>query len=208
MHDSRVRATAYHACREVRYGKRISSAPAGPTLLDRRPRRLLRSAFAAWRPPSSGRILSGWDAPRHPDAPAVTATFATRVRERSLPASMTVVRYQLPNGLRVVLQENRAAKVVAFQAWVGVGSADEPPELAGIAHVLRAHAVQGHRAPRRRADRARGRGRRRRDQRLDLVRPDRLPPRPGLALLRHRARYPGRRPAEFLVRSRASWSAS
>ena len=49
---------------------------------------------------------------------------------------MTAVRYQLPNGLRVVLQENHAAKVVAFQAWVAVGSADEPPELAGIAHVF------------------------------------------------------------------------
>jgi zinc protease len=49
---------------------------------------------------------------------------------------MSAVRYQLPSGLTVVLQENRAAKVVAFQAWVGVGSADEPPELAGIAHVF------------------------------------------------------------------------
>lgn len=49
---------------------------------------------------------------------------------------MTAVRYQLPSGLRVVLQENHAAKVVAFQAWVAVGSADEPPELAGIAHVF------------------------------------------------------------------------
>lgn len=46
------------------------------------------------------------------------------------------VRYQLPNGLTVVLQENHATKVVAFQAWVGVGSADETPEEAGIAHVF------------------------------------------------------------------------
>ncbi|HUS66923.1 MAG TPA: pitrilysin family protein [Kofleriaceae bacterium] len=46
------------------------------------------------------------------------------------------LRYQLPNGLTVVLQQNHASKVVAFQAWVGVGSADEPPELAGIAHVF------------------------------------------------------------------------
>ena len=49
---------------------------------------------------------------------------------------MNAVRYQLPNGLRVVLQENHASKVVAFQAWVAVGSADEPPEIAGIAHVF------------------------------------------------------------------------
>lgn len=49
---------------------------------------------------------------------------------------MSSVQYQLPNGLTVVLQENHAARVVAFQAWVAVGSADEPPEVAGIAHVF------------------------------------------------------------------------
>lgn len=43
---------------------------------------------------------------------------------------------RLDNGLAVLLEENHAAPVVAFQAWVGIGSADEPPELAGIAHVF------------------------------------------------------------------------
>jgi zinc protease len=46
------------------------------------------------------------------------------------------IRYTLPNGLTVVLQRHRTAAVVAFQAWVHVGSADEPDELAGIAHVF------------------------------------------------------------------------
>ena len=44
--------------------------------------------------------------------------------------------FKLDNGLEVVLEENHAAPVVAFQAWVKVGSADEPPELAGIAHMF------------------------------------------------------------------------
>ena len=44
------------------------------------------------------------------------------------------MNFRLPNGLEVVLEENRAAPVVAFQAWVKVGSADEPREQAGIAH--------------------------------------------------------------------------
>jgi zinc protease len=48
----------------------------------------------------------------------------------------TPVRYQLPNGLTVVLSPSHASKVVAFQAWVSVGSADEPADLAGIAHVF------------------------------------------------------------------------
>src|SRR5258708_23328201 len=43
---------------------------------------------------------------------------------------------ELPTGLTVVLQPSHASRVVGFQAWVGVGSADEPPELAGIAHVF------------------------------------------------------------------------
>ncbi len=46
------------------------------------------------------------------------------------------MRTELPNGLKVVLQENHAAPVVAFQAWVGVGSADEEPGEEGIAHVF------------------------------------------------------------------------
>jgi zinc protease len=46
------------------------------------------------------------------------------------------VVFKLGNGLEVVLEENHAVPVVAFQAWVKVGSADEPPELAGIAHVF------------------------------------------------------------------------
>ena len=41
----------------------------------------------------------------------------------------------LPNGLTVIVQEMRSAPVVAVQAWVGVGSADESPEEAGLAHV-------------------------------------------------------------------------
>jgi zinc protease len=44
------------------------------------------------------------------------------------------VNFRLSNGLEVVLEENHAAPVVAFQAWMKVGSADEPVDLAGIAH--------------------------------------------------------------------------
>jgi zinc protease len=46
------------------------------------------------------------------------------------------VTFRLDNGLEVVLEENHAAPVVAFQAWVKVGSADESPQVAGIAHVF------------------------------------------------------------------------
>lgn len=41
----------------------------------------------------------------------------------------------LPNGLRVMVQENHSAKVAAIQVWVRVGSADETAPEAGLAHV-------------------------------------------------------------------------
>jgi zinc protease len=41
----------------------------------------------------------------------------------------------LDNGLTVILQEMDSAEVVALQAWVGVGSADETEREAGLAHV-------------------------------------------------------------------------
>jgi len=44
--------------------------------------------------------------------------------------------FTLENGLKVILQENRSAPVVAIQVWVGTGSADERDDEAGISHVL------------------------------------------------------------------------
>lgn len=47
-----------------------------------------------------------------------------------------VTRHVLKNGLTVILQENHASPVVAFNVWVKVGSGDERDEESGIAHVL------------------------------------------------------------------------
>ncbi len=46
-----------------------------------------------------------------------------------------IMKFELKNGLSVVLKENHQAKVVAFQMWVRVGSADETDEISGISHV-------------------------------------------------------------------------
>ncbi len=48
---------------------------------------------------------------------------------------MDVTRYQLDNGMTVILQPQHTAPVVACNVWVGVGSADEEPHEAGLAHV-------------------------------------------------------------------------
>jgi zinc protease len=44
-------------------------------------------------------------------------------------------RHRLPNGLTVVHEALHTSRVVAFQIWVQVGSADEGPEEAGLAHL-------------------------------------------------------------------------
>ncbi len=41
----------------------------------------------------------------------------------------------LASGMKVIVEPSHAAKVVAAQVWVGVGSADETAEEAGLAHV-------------------------------------------------------------------------
>ncbi len=46
------------------------------------------------------------------------------------------LNFKLDNGLQVILEENHAAPVVAMQAWVKAGAADEPAHLAGVSHFL------------------------------------------------------------------------
>ncbi len=48
---------------------------------------------------------------------------------------MSVIRHRLTNGLTLLVEPMHEAPVVALQAWVDVGSADEPETQAGIAHV-------------------------------------------------------------------------
>ncbi len=43
--------------------------------------------------------------------------------------------FTLENGLRLAIQEDHFAPVVAIQIWVKAGSADETPDVAGAAHV-------------------------------------------------------------------------
>jgi zinc protease len=53
----------------------------------------------------------------------------------SSPPATDRILFTLENGLRVVIQEDHFAPVVAIQMWVKAGSADETPDVAGAAHV-------------------------------------------------------------------------
>ena len=60
------------------------------------------------------------------------AAAPTRDRRRS---AGDLVSFTLPNGLHVLVREDHFAPVVALQAWVKVGAADEHDPEAGVAHV-------------------------------------------------------------------------
>ena len=59
---------------------------------------------------------------------------------------------RLANGVQVVVEENHLAPLVAIQVWVAAGAADDPPALAGAAHLYEHLVLRGgkRRAPGRR----------------------------------------------------------
>jgi predicted Zn-dependent peptidase len=63
----------------------------------------------------------------------------TRTRTATLaddPLGGTIRRTVLPNGLRILTESVPAMRSVSFGIWVGVGSRNESPRLAGVSHYL------------------------------------------------------------------------
>jgi zinc protease len=61
------------------------------------------------------------------------STGAARSSDGELPAP---VREVLPNGLRLIVQDHRAADIVAIYLWVGVGVRYEKPDELGYSHFM------------------------------------------------------------------------
>ncbi|MGN6589261.1 MAG: M16 family metallopeptidase [Sphingomicrobium sp.] len=59
------------------------------------------------------------------------ASLSTLVRQVALPYT----KFQLPNGLTVIVHEDHKAPVVAVSVWYNVGSKDEPKGKTGFAHL-------------------------------------------------------------------------
>lgn len=74
-------------------------------------------------------------APFPPRSDRVAARTKTRVLERGSDGS-TVTCSELPGGLRVVTESVPGARSASVGVWVGVGSVDETPRLAGASHYL------------------------------------------------------------------------
>ena len=68
--------------------------------------------------------------------PAAAQAQPASVRDLVQRATIPYETFTLPNGLRVVVHEDRKAPVVAIQAWYNVGSKDEPTGRTGFAHLF------------------------------------------------------------------------
>src|SRR5687767_1357227 len=93
----------------------------------------IASAKSATQTPGYHGLPERWPSPCDQDGAGAPGR---RTRWSMMLPAMLPLRFELANGLKVILFESHAAPVVAFQAWVGVGSADETAEEAGIAHVF------------------------------------------------------------------------
>jgi zinc protease len=65
-----------------------------------------------------------------------TGCSTKRAAPVATPAVTNPVRYILPNGIPVIIQEHRAADVAALQLWVRAGARDEASDELGLAHYL------------------------------------------------------------------------
>jgi zinc protease len=72
----------------------------------------------------------------HLAAVALATSLGGSLARAAPPAVQDVDTYRLDNGLTLHVASGHPSPVVAVQAWVGVGSADEAPAEAGLAHVL------------------------------------------------------------------------
>ncbi|HBK46849.1 MAG TPA: peptidase M16 [Xanthomonadaceae bacterium] len=80
-------------------------------------------------------ILGAGAATYLPPAAAAPATLSTAPQSESIP-DIAYERFTLPNGLTVIVHEDRKAPVVAVSIWYHIGSGDEPAGKTGFAHLF------------------------------------------------------------------------
>src|SRR5829696_4375428 len=62
--------------------------------------------------------------------------LATVAQAAEQPPRIPFEKYLLPNGLRVILHQDRSSPLVAVNLWYYVGSKDEKPGRTGFAHLF------------------------------------------------------------------------
>ncbi len=100
--------------------------------------RVLTSSFLVF-------LLLGFAATVHADADRSNADVSTSTAHvvKSGDVDIPFTRFVLPNGLTVVVSEDHKAPVVAVSVWYHVGSANEPKDRSGFAHLFEHLMFQG-----------------------------------------------------------------
>jgi zinc protease len=83
-------------------------------------------------------VLAALTAPLAAQAPRQPAPAQSATAGQSSPALLQVPfrQFQLPNGLNVILHQDRTVPIVAVNVWYHVGSANEKPGRTGFAHLF------------------------------------------------------------------------
>src|SRR4029079_8693278 len=74
---------------------------------------------------------------------AVQSDEAVRYTRTRARMQIPIERYELDNGLKVVLSEDHTTPVVALNIWYNVGSRNERPGRTGLAHLFEHMMFQG-----------------------------------------------------------------
>src|SRR5438105_4760010 len=77
-------------------------------------------------------------------APRFAIAFLS-VAVLAAPAAARTLEERLPNGLRIVVKEDRRAPTVVHQVWYRVGSMEEQVGRTGVAHALEHMMFKGSR---------------------------------------------------------------
>ena len=67
---------------------------------------------------------------------AVLFALAVILARAGSAAARPVHTETLPNGMKLILREDHAHPLVALDLWIETGSADDPPDASGVAHLL------------------------------------------------------------------------
>jgi zinc protease len=94
----------------------------------------MRKIFTAFAV-AAGLTISG-SAVAQSARPATPQVSAAAVQELVRRVNIPHQTFTLPNGLRVVVHEDRKAPIVAVSVWYNVGSKDEPAGRTGFAHLF------------------------------------------------------------------------
>lgn len=66
----------------------------------------------------------------------IIGTITDRNQKSQLDVQLPVVKYQLENGLTVLLLEDHSVPMISYHTWYRVGSRNEEPGVTGAAHML------------------------------------------------------------------------